>query len=90
MPSFVFCTKKCNRVMLYIRRILEGLCAYCPSPFLPSIESHGQRRKDHLFAVYAVLLRLLQSWVSRAALLQRPLLGRRPGSSIGSASVLYF
>jgi hypothetical protein len=90
MPSFVFCTEKNHRVMLYIRRILEGLCAYCPQspPTLYRITRSAPKRS--LVAVCAVLLRLLQSWVSRAALLQDPLLGRRPGSSIGSASVLYF
>ena len=90
MPSFVFCTEKNHRVMLYIRRILEGLCAYCPQspPAFQRITRSASKRS--LVAVCAVLLRLLQPWVSGPRSCRDPLLGRGPGSSIGSASVLYF
>ncbi len=50
MPSFVFRTEKNNRVMLYIRRILEGLCAYCPPVLscLPSNHTVSAEKITHL------------------------------------------
>jgi hypothetical protein len=79
MPSFVFRTEKNNRVMLYIRRILEGLCAYCPqsSPAFHRITWSAPKRS--LICGICGIAPTTTILGERAALLQRPpLILQRP------------
>ena len=72
MPSFVFCTEKNHRVMLYIRRILEGLCAYCPQspPAFQRITRSAPTRS--LLCGMCGIAPTTTILGERAALLQRP------------------